>query len=176
MASYYPAVTAYLSPTRTPIVLNDDEVESLLSETVETGELPLVCVSSRHGYIAGAARNFARALELQHLAFLYGEPWNAPKGRSVYLLRGEELAHVVREISTFCSRTAASPNECSVWIDWEPESIVTDLESAEPSPNPKVDDGNNAYTLFAYLKTLAQYCEYAQEHGGALLHVQWDGG
>jgi hypothetical protein len=176
MASTYPAVTAYLPPSLTPAVLNDDEAENLLSDSQGADELPPIFACSRHGYIGGAVRNFSQALGLQHLAFLYGEPWNDPKGRSAYLLQGDELARIGQEISIFFSRAADSPDECSDWIDWDAESIVTVLESAKPSPAPTVDDGYNPDTLFAYLKALAQYCEFAMEHSGSLLHIQWDGG
>jgi hypothetical protein len=27
--------------------------------------------------------------------------------------------------------------------------------------------------LFSYLKTIAKYCDYALDRGGALIHVQW---
>lgn len=174
MAQTYPAFTAYLSSGQVPGAFRDSEAEELLNQSVAAAELPVICASSRHGSIGAELRSIAGEIGLAHLAFLCGDPWNAPQHRSAYLLRGNELRQVEGDITRLLDVVARSARDGVGWLGSRPGEIVEALAASGVAPEPNFHgDELSPVEFFSYLKTLREYCIHAIDRGGALIHVQW---
>ena len=178
MANTYPAFTAYLAPDLMPELMSgdfsNDVAEQLLTASAVADELPIISASSRHGGIGADVGTIASCLELSHLHFLCGEPWNAPGRRCAYLLRAADLKGAEADISAFFAAATKAPDDWGARLGGNRRTVEDALAAAEVASVPSFhDDGLTLVAFFSYLRTLAHYCAYALAHGGALVHVQW---
>ena len=106
---------------------------------------------------------------------LYCEPWTAPQGCYVALLKEPEIDLVMDSISRVLARAESHPAEIAELLRCGcAKSILEDLPKEEPSLNP--GQGETARYLFRFLKSFYWFCEAAKSTNHAVLYTQWDGG
>jgi len=181
MSKVYPTITAFVPPGIAPRSLASSEdgwellskCDRLLREC--DSDLHPIGSQSWGGWTAMVMRNISAALGLRALQFLSYEPWKDPNGFCAFLIQGNDLPEIVREIDLVFKHAELRPGDFAPWMfDWDGDSITASIAASVVSVSPVVDDGTNPQSLFSYLKTLAHYCTVASERGGAILYLQWD--